>query len=125
MANASAWAGVGTAIDASSRAADAWRRIGEKPTRIVLIRQIATVKTTLAAQTVRVEYDNPYKGEVKGGAGLSSTQRVTLFGIRDHETEADTDIQRDDRLALDGLQYRVVSVVKTLGEIQANCEAQG
>jgi len=122
MADASAWIGAGAGTAASDRAADAWRRISEKPTSIVVVRN----KVSQPAQTVRVEYSNQQSNaEAKGGAGKSSTQRVMLFGIRGHESEADTDIERDDRIKIDGLQFRVVSVIPTLGEVQAMCEALG
>jgi len=122
MADASAWIGAGAGTAASDRAADAWRRISEKPTSIVVVRN----KVSQPAQTVRVEYSNQQSNaEQKGGAGKSSTQRVMIFGIRGHESEADTDIERDDRIKIDGLQFRVVSVILQTGEKQAMCEALG
>jgi len=47
-----------------------------------------------------------------------------LFGIKDHPDEADSDVQRGDRfvLAETKVQYRVLDVVHTLGEVQARCE---
>ena len=121
MADASAWIGIGGAAAEGDRAADAWRRIAEKPSIVTIKRGTST----LDPQTVRVEYSQQRgSGEAKGGAGMSSVQRVIIFGIRGHVSEADTDIQRDDRIAIGGVQFRVVSVIPTLGEVQANCEAQ-
>jgi len=114
----------GETIGPESRAADAWKRISEKPSSITIVRGVP--KAAIAAQTVRVEYNSGNTGlENRGGAGVSSMQRVTVFGIRDHDTLADTDIRRDDQFAYDGLIFRVISVVKTIGEIQAKCEALG
>lgn len=122
MADARAWIGAGTGTAASDRAADAWERILEKPVTVTIKRGAAT----LDPQTGRWEYSNQQgTPEAKGGAGVSSTQRGIFFGIRGHVSEPDTDIQRDDRFVVDGLQVRVISVVKTLGEVQANCEIQG
>jgi hypothetical protein len=126
MANAGGWIGTGTVIDAAARAADAWRRINEKPATIILIRSTGTTKAAVAAQTVRVEYDNQKSvPESSGAAGVSSVQRITLFGIRGHDTEDDTDIRRDDQFSYDSLKFRVVSVIKQTGEVQAKCEAMG
>lgn len=103
-----------------ARAAAAWSRIQEKPSSVVIVRGTST---TLAAQTVRLEYSGNQPAEPSGGAGMSSKQTVILFGIRGHETEADTNVQRGDRFAVSGVQYRVVAMVQTIGEVQATCEA--
>jgi len=122
MADASAWIGAGTGTVSRDRAADAWERILEKPTTITIKRGNAT----LPAQTVRFEYSNQQGSqEAKGGAGLSSNQQAVVFGIRGHESEPDTDIKRDDRFTVDGLQIRVISVIYQTGEVQARCEVQG
>lgn len=122
MADARAWIGAGTGTGSSDRAADAWERILEKPVTITIKRGT----TTLAPQTGRWEYSNQQgTPEAKGGAGVSSTQRGILFGIQGHASEPDTDIKRDDRFVIDGLQVRVISVVYQTGEKQAVCEVQG
>jgi hypothetical protein len=122
MADASAWLGIGAGTTGSDRADDAWRRITEKPVTITIKRG----SVTLDPQTGRFEYSSQQGSqEAKGGAGMSSVQKGIFFGIRGHATEADTDIQRDDRFTLDGVQLRVVSVIKQTGEVQANCEVQG
>lgn len=103
-----------------SRAVDAWARIQGKPTAIVVVRG---KNTTLAAQTVRLEASsNPT--EVKGeGDGSSARLDVVVFGVKGHPTVANTDLKRDDRFAVAGVQYKVVHVVEQTGEIQAQCEA--
>jgi hypothetical protein len=112
--------GSGEAIAAGSRAVDAWRRISEKPSSITLVRGT----TELAEQTVRVEYSAAVR-EVQGSTGRSSVRDVIVFGIQDHPTLDDTDIQRDDLFKHDGVQFRVVDVIYTLGEKQGRCEANG
>lgn len=109
--------GVGEAIDPAARAVDAWKRISDKPSSI-------TTKRVGEPQTVRIELDN-YGTESSGdnAAGRSSIRKGIIFGVRDHPTVDDTDIQRDDRFALDGIQYKVIDIVLTLGEIQASFEA--
>lgn len=114
--------GQGQPIEAAERAADAWSHILEKPTSIVLVRG---KNTTLAAQTVRIEFTSTTRGtEVEGqGGGQSSNQSVVIFGVRDHPTIPDTNIERDDRFRADGIFFRVTDVVKTIGQIQANADA--
>jgi hypothetical protein len=117
MPNITMIVGGGETSDAE-RAADAWRRINDKPTSVVLVRG----QTTLAAQIVRVEYSEEER-EIGGGAGISSRRLVIVFGVKDHPEVADTNIQRDDRFAYNDQQFRVLDVVFTLGEKQARCEA--
>lgn len=119
MADASAWLGTGTGNVSEDRADAAWLRISEKPSTITIKRGASS----LSPQTVRFEFSSQQGNpEAKGGAGMSSVQRGVAFGIRGHRSEADTDIQRDDRFVLFGLQFRVVSVVFQTGEKQASVE---
>ncbi len=108
----------GTVIEAGSLAVAAWGRISEKPSSITIKRG----PTTLATQTVRVEYSAAVR-EVPGGAGRSSQRDVIVFGIQDHPTLADTDMQRGDLFAHEGGKFRVVDVIFSLGEVQGRCEA--
>jgi hypothetical protein len=124
MANGRGWMGTGSTVIAANRAEDALRRIEEKPASIVIVR--GKPKAALTAQTVRIEYDDSTSAnEASGAAGVSSVQRATVFGIRGHATEDDTDIQKDDQFSYDSLKFRVVSVILQTGEIQAKCEALG
>ena len=115
------WAGSGAqALEASSRAAHAWRRIQEKPTSVALVRG----NQTLDAQTLRLEFTNTTVGsELRGTGGMTGHQTVIAFGLRGHAIEPDTDIRRGDLFAIDGTQFRVISIVTTIGEVQAMCEA--
>jgi hypothetical protein len=107
-------------IDASHRAALAWRRISDKPTSITLKRGT----TTVSAQTVRVEYDESLK-TVEGVSASPALRGVVVFGVRDHPDSsiADTNIRAKDRFVLGSVEYQVRDVVTTLGEVQAHCEA--
>lgn len=106
------------AISASARAADAWRRIQDKPTSITLVRN----GSDLAAQTVRLEYDNTSNDTEAGGAGKSSKRSLTVFGVKGHATVADTNILRSDRFAINGVKYQVIDVIYSIGELQAKAE---
>lgn len=118
MPDFTTWFSVLDAIPA--RAADAWKRINDKPAQIVLLRK----GIAQPVQTVRVEYDRGTGGGAEvGDAGKSARRGVIVFGIRGHATLPDTDIQRGDQFAHDGAQFKVIDVVHTLGEIQASCEA--
>lgn len=123
MPNFQAWLGT-TAGVKSARAEDAWQRIQQKPSSIVIVRlSSAADDQTLEAQTLRVEYASKVTETGSGGdvsgAGRAAVREVTLFGIKDHPVQPDTDLQRDDQFALDGDVYKVVDVIPSLGEIQA------
>lgn len=107
----------------TARADDAWYRILEKPTEIVIKRH---GEGTLDAQTVRVEYSSATSrgNEAVGQAGRSSSQTAIIFGIRGHATIPDTDIREGDRFTLDGVQFKVASVTLTTGESQSVAEVQ-
>lgn len=113
------WTITSEPIPGSDRAVDAWRRIQEKPTSVTIVRG----STPLAAQTVRIEKDSTVDRETEGAAGRSSMRNVTVFGITNHPTVTDTNIQREDRFVYNGTQYRIIDVLVTLGEVQARAEA--
>lgn len=118
MPNFDAWLGNMSQLSAQ-RAADALRRINEKPASIVLVRSGAAQ----AAQTVRVEYDRAQSTE-QGDGAKSSNRKLIVFGVRDHPTVTNTNIQRGDRFTYQGSQFKVIDVIVTLGEVQATCEVQ-
>lgn len=122
MSRLNSWLGQGTsAIDEEARAVDAWGRIQRDPESITIQRG----NSDLSAQTVRIEFDNQsgLNSEVKGGGGASARRSCIVFGVVDHPTVADTNIQRGDKFRLDGTDYRVVQVIKPPGEVQATAEA--
>lgn len=120
MPDFQAWKRGGKAISGSPRAVDAWRRIQDKPTQIIIVRDLGGA---LAEQTVRVEWSGEVR-DVMGQVGTVGERQITVFGVQGHPTVPDTDIRRGDQFALDGVQYKVVDVLVTLGEIQARVEAR-
>lgn len=107
-------------IDAADRASDTWERICEQPVSVTLIRN----GTALTAQTCRIEYDTTKDGAgVISEAGQSSQQWVIVYGVSGHPSVTDMDIARNDLFAYDGQRFRVVSLIKVPGEVQARAEA--
>lgn len=106
-------------MSAAYRAKRAWMRINDKPTSIT----IARGASDLPAQTVRVELDS-IANDVNGDHAVPGVQKCVVFGIKDHATLPDTDIQTGDRFVVDDVEYVVISIINTIGEIQAVGEAQ-
>ncbi len=124
MPNFDTWAGTDYAevLDAEGRAAYAWRRIQDRPTSITLTREGTGV---LAAQDVRIESDNTVSDTTSTGTNTQTAiQKLTVFGVRDHATVPDTNIQRSDRFRINGVNYEVMSLMTPPGEVQAICEAR-
>ena len=110
----------GQIIDAD-RAQLAWSRIQRDPTSIQLKRGSDPV---MAAQTVRIEYSTASGTMEESPPGIAQGRIATVFGIKDHPTEDDTDIETGDRFGYGGAQFRVTFVATYPGEVQATCEAQ-
>lgn len=109
--------------DAPARAVEAWLRISEQPTVITIRRETEM----LAAQTVRIEVGNNAREDLdlrRGLNALPGVQRAVVFGVRDHPTTADTDIQRGDRFVVGGSEFEVIAVIEAAGEVQAVCEVR-
>lgn len=102
-----------TTLAQQHRADDAWQRIQEKPTSVVLKRN----GSDLTAQTVRLEMDSTVQ---RNGSQVADVdmQRIVVFGVKGHETVADTNIQRGDRLVAYSTQWEIDLVVVTFGEVQ-------
>ncbi len=111
----------GGPIPPAFRAAAAWNRIGQKPSEVVFKNRAGT---SLAAQTVRIEYDNR-ASESQSDAGKAPVRKLTIYGVVNHNLIDDTDIDEGYRFVYEGDEYRVVDTITTLGEIQATCEATG
>lgn len=114
----SAWLDGGQ-IDAAARAQDAWARIQRNPLTVTVVRG----NTALAAQTVRLVLDKTASEPSADGGVSGSVRGGVLFGVVDHPTEADADLQRGDIFALHGTKYRVLHVGRYPGEVQARVEA--
>lgn len=109
------------AIDETARAAGMWAIIQRDGENIVLWRD--GVEQT--AQTMRVELDS-IANEMPGDMGRVATQRLILFGVINHATEPDTDIQQHDRFyRSDNTEYKVIQVNTLPGQIQAIAERVG
>lgn len=118
MPDFNAWLADSEAIEAGPRAALAWRRIQDKPTSLSFRKPDGS---TVGAQTVRVELSESQQA-AQSPAGAQTVRDVVIFGVRDHETVADTDVASGYRFVLNGKEYQVRDVVETLGEVQARCE---
>jgi hypothetical protein len=75
----------------------------------------------LAAQTLRLEYDDS-ASESESATGSGAKRKLVIFGVRDHATVTDSDIKKGYRLVRESREYEVMSVIVTHGEIQAIAE---
>ncbi len=120
MVDINAWLASGnTAPNTTQRAVDAWKRISDKPTSITVNRN----GTALPAQTVRIEYSESERVVTGEANGMSAVRDVVVFGVKNHPSITDTNLQYGDLFAYDGQIFKVVFVMSTTGEIQANAEA--
>lgn len=111
-----------TAMNQSRFAERAWKLIQRNPASIEIVRDTST---TLDAQTVRIETSNA-QVERKGESGAVGVMvDAVVFGIRNHPTEPNTNIKRNDLFAYEGQQYRVMYINLVVGGIQAHCEVTG
>lgn len=126
MPDFSNWLGTNRVIDPTFRAVRAWSRILEKPSEIEVVRvNPVTLVRTVHTVTVRLEFDN--EGDeyaTVGNTGVNQMQECVIFGIQDHPTLPDTNLQRDDTFYYAGGNFRVVMVAPTLGELQFLAEVQ-
>jgi len=120
MANINAWLNTSnTSPNTTQRAVDAWNRIGDKPVSITVIRG----DTTLPIQTVRIEYSESERVVTGEASGMSAVRNVIVFGVKNHPSVANTNLQYGDMFSYDGQIFKIVFVMSTIGEIQANAEA--
>lgn len=117
------WLADTDAIDEDHRAALAWRRIQDKPTSVAFKKPDGT---TVGAQTVRIEPDTSVS-EAESPAGTGPRRKVVVFGVQNHPdgSVSDTDVAEGYRFILNNDEYRIVGLIRTLGEIQAFGEATG
>lgn len=106
------------AIEIERRAVDAWRRIGRAS---ISISVITSDKRVIPEQVVRIEYDER-QFEKTGMTTRTGTNKVTVFGVKGHPTQPDTDLRRGDEFVYENARYRIVSVSQYPGEIQALSE---
>lgn len=108
-------------ISASGRAIAAWDRIQRRPTTLTLRRN----GVFIPAQQVRVEYATTSR-EVSGDAVTAYRRPVWVFGVKDHPSVTDTNIQVGDEFGIEIVsgqpeRFRVQDIVRTSGEVQATC----
>lgn len=103
------------------RAADAVRRIGEKPTEITFR---DAKGTALPPQVLRLEYDNSASAS-ESVPGSVSSRKLIIFGVAGHESMPDSDIKKGYRLTREKREYEVISVIYQSGEIQAVAQIWG
>lgn len=114
MPDINSWAGntfpLGDWLDDIHAAVDTARILADKAVSVVLVRAGAE----LAAQDVRIEdlRDRPRRYQTE--AGETALAEILVLGYSGHPTITDTDIQRGDRFALDGVSYKIVAVVPGL-----------
>lgn len=101
-------------VNHAQRAILAWRRIQDDPVSITLYRD----ETPLASQTVRIQWRvSLTENQTDRAEGVE--REVIIFGVKDHPTVADTDIQDGDLFKKDGVSYEIEDVAMYPGEIQA------
>lgn len=104
-----------TPIRPQDRAADAWSRIQRNPVSVAFTRPRVVTKTgttpatVLAAQTVRIESDNRASAE-DGIAGTAPIRQAIVYGICNHATLPDTDMEEGYTFAYQGDAYRCIDV---------------
>lgn len=123
MADAKTWlANPGTRLlrdREALRAITAWNRILEKPT---LVRFKPEFGDRLEEQTVRLESDS--RASVTAAiSGATPRRKVTVFGVINHPTVADTDIKEGYTFNYEQDTYVIQDVIITLGEKQGIAEA--
>lgn len=110
-------------IPAATRALDVWRSIEGKPSEVVFVKPGALTKSgstpavTLPAQTVRIENDNRAT-IVQGMAGVAPKRNAVVFGVRDHPTIADCDMNEGYTFDHEGDHYRCTDVIVSPGQVK-------
>lgn len=119
MVNFDEWASGGQSpMSESDYAKRQWRLIQRKPASITITRGT----TTVAAQTVRVEFSNSER-QAEGTSGAITYKRdVIVFGVKGHEAIADTNIAKGDIFQYEGQRFKVMDVFPKVGMIEAHCE---
>mgnify|MGYP006921630760 CR=1 FL=1 len=101
-------------IDGAARSEGVWRMIQRHSASVSFDR----AGVALAAQTVRLAYDNTQLTS-RGEVGQATERKLVILGVRDHPTIADTDIRAGDRFAIGKALYEVFDVIVLPGSVQA------
>jgi hypothetical protein len=124
-------------INEQARADDAWRRINRSPARAddgelgieftkprVVEKTGVTPETTLPRQLVRVESDDR-PSPLQGEAGTTPKRHAVVYGIRNHRTLPDTDMEEGYSFEWQGDHYRCIDVILVPGEKQGTFIVNG
>ena len=84
--------------------------------------QIVAITFTNRAVTQTVRIDMGRGAEQNGENTFITDQGATLFGVKDHPTVDDTDVQHGDRFFVGNNEFEIISVAEYPGEIQAVCQ---
>ena len=97
-------------------------RLADKPVSVAFLRN----GVRLAAQTVRIEFNDTNPSEVDSDSGVGFSVMGYLFGVKDHSTLPDLDVDTWDTFVLNDREFTITSVNHTLiGQIQCMFEAVG
>lgn len=110
------------AISEPNRATLAWSRINEKPSTVSFK---TTTGAILAAQVVRIEPDDKATAESAESGMTGHMRYCIIFGVINHDTVTDTDMEEGYRFVLNNDEYRITDVLVTLGSVQGNAESSG
>lgn len=102
-------------IDNASRAEATWRMIQRNPSTITLNRGSVNIE----AQTMRLTWGTIGDDSRNEAGGQQNDGRCVLFGVKNHPTVTDTNIQRGDRFAIGLVEYEVYEVLYLVGSVQA------
>ncbi len=122
MSDFNVWLTDTEAIAETERATLAWSRIQDKPSSVAFK---TTTGAILGAQTVRIEPDDKATAEGSESGMTGHMRYCIIFGVINHDTVTDTDMEEGYRFVLNNDEYRVTDVLITLGSIQGNAESSG
>lgn len=128
MPNFDVWLERKNNVSETSRAISAWNRITDKPTVILVRRAVDPQQSDLGVVTheitVRIEYDNESDEYLTLPQGNNIMGEAIVFGVRNHPSVPDTDLQRDDEFTYFNKNFRIINFTETLGELQFLAEVQ-
>lgn len=111
-------------IDASviaTRAVDAWNAIQDDPQSITFLDSDGA---TVAVQTLRVEYDDTTRPFL-GSSGIANLRYITLFGVRNHPTVANSVVERGWRFWLGAYEYTTLDPIESDWDVQIRAQRYG
>lgn len=118
-------------IDPVARAVTAYQLILDKPASVIFTKPLVanadgtvTPETDLPPQIVRVNLDNS-PAPVQGVAGVGPQTHAVVYGIRQHPTEPDTDMDTGYTFVMDESRYRCIRVTLVPGAKQGRFQVDG